>query len=128
MDPPVPENSVGTGKPEDDGDGASPILLMEQRKREARNERQNIKEGRTMAIETVRNVFAWCLVINFALIILWLILFVLAHEWIYRVHNRMFKVSSDAFYAINYGGIGLYKMIIFVFIFIPYIAMHIVYR
>ena len=79
-----------------------------------------------MTFETVRNIFAWSLVINFAVLILWFILFTLARDWIYRMHSSLFKVSPDAFNAINYGGLGLYKMIVFVFIFIPYIAMHIV--
>ena len=80
-----------------------------------------------MAIETVRNVFAWCLVMNFAVLILWFVIFTLAHGWIFRMHSSMFKVSPDAFYAINYGFCGFYKIIVFVFVFIPYIAMHIVY-
>ena len=79
-----------------------------------------------MTLETIRNIFAWCLVMNYGLMLLWLVIFTFAHDWIYKMHSKWWKITPDAFNAINYGGLGIYKMIVIVFNLFPYLAMHIV--
>ena len=79
-----------------------------------------------MTFEIIRNIFAWCLVMNFGLLLLWLVMFLFAHDWIYKMHSKWYKITPDSFNAINYGGLGIYKMIVIVFNLFPYIAMHIV--
>ena len=79
-----------------------------------------------MTFEIIRNIFAWCLVMNFGLLLLWLVMFTFAHDWIYKMHSKWFKITPDSFNAIHYGGLGIYKMIVIVFNLFPYLAMHIV--
>ena len=79
-----------------------------------------------MAFETIRNIFAWCLVMNFGLLLLWLVMFIFAHDWIYKMHSKWYKITPDSFNAIHYGGLGIYKMIVIIFNLFPYLAMHIV--
>jgi len=79
-----------------------------------------------MTIEIVRNFFAWSSVINICLIIVWFVAFVAAHNWMYRLHTKWFKVSEHTFDAIHYGGLGLFKIAIWVFNLTPYFALRII--
>ena len=79
-----------------------------------------------MTIEIVRGVLLWCSVINIGVLLLWGLLFVFAHDLVYRLHTKLFKLSPEAFDTIHYCGLGLYKVITFSFFVIPYIALLIV--
>lgn len=78
-----------------------------------------------MNIETVRAVFLWCTVINYGLIIVWFLLFLLPHEWMYRLWGRWFRMSPQQFDAVNFAGIALYKVGVLLFNLVPYIALRI---
>ncbi|MEJ2164469.1 MAG: hypothetical protein P8X90_02995 [Desulfobacterales bacterium] len=79
-----------------------------------------------MTLETVRAVLAWCTVINLALFIWWFLFFALAHDWMYRLHGKWFKISVEKFDAVHYAGMALFKMGILLFNLVPYLAMRIV--
>ena len=79
-----------------------------------------------MTVETVRDVFAWCTVINLGLLLWWFLFFTMAHDWTYRFHSKWFKISRETFEAIHYGGMGAFKLGIFLFNLGPYLAMRIV--
>ncbi len=79
-----------------------------------------------MTLETIRNVLAWCLVMNLGLLLWWLLFFTLAHDWTYRYHSKWFNLSVDKFDAIHYGGIALFKIGVLLFNLVPYLALHIV--
>jgi hypothetical protein len=79
-----------------------------------------------MTIEIVRDVLAWCAVINVGLLLWWALFFVLAHDWMYRFHGRWFKLSVEKFDAINYAGMAFYKISIWLFNIVPYLAIRIV--
>ncbi len=63
------------------------------------------------------------LLINYAMLILWFLLFMAARENIYRLHRRWFRLSPETFDAIHYGGMGLYKIGIFLFNLAPLLAL-----
>ncbi len=79
-----------------------------------------------MTVEIIRDVLAWCAVINYALLLLWFLVFSLAHDWLYRVHGKWFTVSVDNFDAIHYAGMAFFKLCIFLFSLTPYLALRIV--
>lgn len=79
-----------------------------------------------MTIEAVREVLGWCCVINTGVVLVWFLFLACAHDWIYRLHSKWFRVSKESFDSIHYAGIAFFKIIIFVFNFVPYIALHIV--
>jgi hypothetical protein len=79
-----------------------------------------------MTLETIRNVLAWCLVMNLGLLLWWFLFFTLAHDWTYRLHRKWFNISVDTFDSIHYAGIALFKMSVFLFNLVPYLALHIV--
>jgi hypothetical protein len=78
-----------------------------------------------MNVETLRNALLWCTVINYAMLLLWAALALLAPGFV-QWHGRLFKLSAEQMTAINYGGILLYKMGILLFNLVPYIALRIV--
>lgn len=79
-----------------------------------------------MTLETARAVLAWCTVIDLVLFIWWFLFFALAHDWMYRLHGRWFKLSVETFDALHYAGMALFKIVIIVFNLVPYLAMRIV--
>ena len=79
-----------------------------------------------MTIELIRDTLAWCAVINIGLLLWWYLFITFAHDWTYRWHTKWFKMSVDTFDAIHYGGMGLFKIGIFLFNLGPYLALRIV--
>ena len=79
-----------------------------------------------MTIDTLREMLLWCFIINLGLLLWWFLFVTLAHDWVYRFHGKWFKLSIESFDAIHYGGMGVFKICIFVFNLVPYIALHIV--
>ena len=81
-----------------------------------------------MSIETARHILLWCTVINYAVLLLWFLFFSLAHDSIYRLHARWFRLPVEQFDAIHYGGMAIYKVGVLLFNLVPYVALLIVGR
>ena len=79
-----------------------------------------------MTIEVLRNMLLWCTIINFGMLTLWFVMFTLAGGWVYRKHSKWFPMSREAFNAMHYAGMGLFKLAIFVFNLVPWLALLIV--
>jgi hypothetical protein len=79
-----------------------------------------------MTVEIIRDVLAWCSVINVGLLLFWWLWFMLAHDFIYRFHGKWFKLSTEKFDAIHYALMGFFKIGIFLFNIVPYFALRIV--
>jgi hypothetical protein len=79
-----------------------------------------------MTVETLRSVLGWCAVINMGLLLYWFLFLAYAHDWVYRIHSRWFKIPEENFNSIHYGGMTFFKIAIFVFNIIPYFALRIV--
>lgn len=72
------------------------------------------------------HILIWCTLINYAMLLIWFGLFVFAHDWLYRLHSRWFKIQVETFDAINLAGISIYKIGIMLFNLAPLIALHLV--
>ncbi|MDO9566733.1 MAG: hypothetical protein Q7J15_08340 [Candidatus Desulfaltia sp.] len=79
-----------------------------------------------MTIEIIRDALLWCAVINMGLLLWWFLLFMLAHDWMYRFHGKWFSLSTEKFDSIHYTGMALFKIGIFLFNLTPYLALRIV--
>lgn len=79
-----------------------------------------------MTIEIIRNTLAWCTVINIGLLLWWFLFITLAHDWIYRLHRKWFNLSVEKFDAIHYATMAIFKIGIFLFNIVPYLALRIV--
>jgi len=79
-----------------------------------------------MNIETAKAFLLWCLVVNYGMLLWWFLAFRLAHDWMYRLHSRWFKLQEERFDAIHYQGMAVYKVGVLLFNLAPYIALLIV--
>ncbi len=79
-----------------------------------------------MTVEIIRDVLAWCSVINVGLLLFWWLWFILGHDFIYRFHGKWFKLSTEKFDAIHYTLMGFFKIGIILFNIVPYLALRIV--
>ena len=67
------------------------------------------------------------LLINYGILLVWFSVFALAHEWLYRLHTRWFRIPAESFDAMHYMGMAVYKIGIILFNLVPLIALAIVY-
>lgn len=63
-----------------------------------------------MDLSTLRDLLVWSLVVNYAILLVWFVMFSLAHDAVYRLHTRWFRLSREMFDALNYGGMAVYKI------------------
>ena len=79
-----------------------------------------------MDILLVREALGWSTLLNMGLLLWWFAFLVLAHDWVYRIHSRWFRLSVEAFDASHYAGMAIFKIAIFIFNLVPYLALRIV--
>jgi hypothetical protein len=79
-----------------------------------------------MEIATIREALLWSAVINYGVLLWWFVWFVFAHDWIYGFHGKWFKIPVQTFDAMHYGAMGIFKIAIFVFNLVPFLALLIV--
>jgi hypothetical protein len=79
-----------------------------------------------MTIFQVREFLMWCSIINVALMtISWLIM-LNARAWAYSIHSKWFPITENQFNIAIYSFFGVYKVLVFVFNIVPWIAICIV--
>jgi hypothetical protein len=79
-----------------------------------------------MSIEMIRNWLLVCGLINIGMMMFWALMFIAAHDWIYKMHTKWFKLSVETFDSIHYAGMAFFKLVIFLFNFVPYFALLII--
>ncbi len=79
-----------------------------------------------MNIETIKNLLLACSIINYAILIIWFLVFSLRHDFIYRLHGRWFRLSAERFDALNYGAMAIFKIGVLLLNVVPLIALWIV--
>ena len=79
-----------------------------------------------MSIDIIRSTLGWCTVINYGVLMVWVLVFMYAHDWMHRLHSQWFRLPAEQFDAIHYAGMAIYKLAILLFNLIPYIALLIV--
>ncbi len=82
----------------------------------------------TLTIETLRAVLGWATLINYALLVWWFLMFLFAHAWMYRLHNEWFDLPVQTFNTVHYLGMAFFKMGIFLFFLVPWLALLIATR
>ena len=76
-----------------------------------------------MSLAILKTVLLWSIAINYGVLLFWFVLIVVAHDPLYRITARWFRVSVQTFDAVNYGGIAAYKICILFFTLVPYVAL-----
>jgi hypothetical protein len=65
----------------------------------------------------------WSLGLNYAVLLVWFLVFAYAHEALCQLHGRWFRLSPEAFDAIHYAAMAAYKIAIIVLNLVPYLAL-----
>jgi hypothetical protein len=79
-----------------------------------------------MSIAAIRSVFLYCTIINYGILLVWAVLSLVGFGPIRRMSTDLFGISTEAFNAVNYGGIVLYKSLVIIFNLVPLIALYLV--
>jgi len=77
-----------------------------------------------MTVSEIKEVLLWCLGVNYSVMLVWFGAFVYAHDWMYRLHTRWFKLPVETFDAIHYAGLAIYKIGVILFNLVPLIALY----
>ncbi len=72
------------------------------------------------------NFFLFTSIINLFLLFFGFMVIALARGWVYRMHSRWYPMTEEEFNRAIYRMMGIYKILIFVFCVVPYIALRIV--
>lgn len=85
------------------------------------------KKGESaMTVETARNFFFWCSIINYGILLLWALPYVFWRDGLFRWWCWWFPVSREQFNMLNIGGITIYKTGVILFNIVPCIALYLV--
>jgi len=76
-----------------------------------------------MTIELLIGILGWCSVINVGILLFWVLMLTLAHDFVFRVHSCFIKISVEQFNTIHYAGIAFFKICIIMFNLVPYLAL-----
>jgi hypothetical protein len=74
-------------------------------------------------LNELKPILLWCVGINYSVLLVWFGVFTFAHDWIYRLHGRWFKVRVETFDAVHYAGMAAYKIGILLFFLVPWLAL-----
>jgi hypothetical protein len=76
-----------------------------------------------MTTAEMKDVLLWCVGLNYAILLIWFGVFVFAHDWMYGMHGRWFKLSVETFDTIHYAGLAIYKIGILLLNLVPLLAL-----
>ena len=79
-----------------------------------------------MTTNEIKHVLLWCVGLNYVILCVWFGVFVFAHDWMYRLHTRWFKLSVETFNAMHYAGLSVYKIGILLLNLVPLVALYLV--
>ena len=81
-----------------------------------------------MDIKTLRGALLWSALINYGVLLLWFLIFIAAHDWIYLLHGRWFRLSIEQFDMVHYAGMAIYKIGILLLNLVPWLTLQIYER
>jgi len=82
-----------------------------------------LKIGGVVTANEIKHVLLWCVGLNYLVLLIWAGVFVFAHDWMFRLHSRWFRLSVETFDAIHYAGLAVYKIGILLLNLVPLVAL-----
>jgi hypothetical protein len=79
-----------------------------------------------MSLVILRQLLAWSAVINYAILIVWFLVFVFAGDWMRQLHGKLFGLPTEKINSINYLGMAIFKLGILLLNLTPYLALRII--
>lgn len=62
-----------------------------------------------MTVALTREVLGCSALINYAVLLWWFLVFCFARDWMYGLHSRWFRLTSERFDATHYAAMAVYK-------------------
>jgi len=81
-----------------------------------------------MSIRTARAFFGWCALINYWVLLVWLAIVTLGHDWIMGISLRCFEISKGQFDAVDFSCMAGYKAANILLFFVPFLGLSIVLK
>ncbi len=76
-----------------------------------------------MTVGVAEDFLLSCLVVNYGILLLWFLVFWFGHDWMFKLHSRWFRMSTERFDTIHYVCMAVYKLGILLFNLAPYVAL-----
>lgn len=76
-----------------------------------------------MTANQLKEILLWCVGTNYGTLLIWFGVFFFAHDWLFRVHTRWFKLSIETFDVLKYAGMAAYKIGVLLLHLAPLIAL-----
>ncbi|MEZ6197876.1 MAG: hypothetical protein R3F20_19470 [Planctomycetota bacterium] len=76
-----------------------------------------------MTLANFRDFLGWCTLFDYALLLVWFLFFAFGRAWLIRFHGQWFRCTDQQFDGIHYQGMAIFKIAIFVFNLVPYLAL-----
>jgi hypothetical protein len=78
-----------------------------------------------MDIQILARFFMGCTILNVGLLMLSFIIWILAADFVYRMHSRWFPMPRETFNVVFYSFLGVYKILLLVLNVAPWAALSI---
>ena len=79
-------------------------------------------------LNVTAKVLLRCWILGFILLLFWIGAVALAGDLVYSVHGSMFDLTRSELSVIHYCGMGLTKLVVGMFFFIPWVAIRLVLK
>lgn len=76
-----------------------------------------------MDITQITSLLGWCTLLNVSLLLLWSGLLLLWADGLYKLSTRFVAIEKGTFFKLHYGLLGLFKLMIYFFNLMPYLAL-----
>ena len=87
-----------------------------------------MSEQTTDWLKAVAKILLRCWIFGFVLLAIWFGVALLMGETIHQLHGPMFGITSHELDILFYSGMGILKLFVFIFFFIPWLSIRLVLK
>ncbi len=80
-----------------------------------------------MSPDIIKVLLLYSLTFNYVILLIWFGVFSFAHDWLYRLHSRWFRISIENFVALHYACMAFYKIGLILLNVAPLVALWLVF-
>lgn len=81
-----------------------------------------------MTREQLTRFFGVSFLLSLALLMIWFLMYLMAGDFAFAIHSRLFNIDRSLFESMNYNGMAIFKMLSWLLFLIPWIALKITGR
>jgi hypothetical protein len=76
-----------------------------------------------MDMQQLTQLFLYSTLLNYSILVFWLLIISTAKDFVMRIHGCWFDLSKEGFDTIHYTLMGQFKLLIFIFNLSPFIVL-----